>query len=236
MSLAEREYCNQFNTPWSEAAKLRLIELWPTGKSGPQIAAILNAEFGANWRGASITRKAERLRLPRKRHAPVWNADLLAQLKSLWEKNDSSATEIAANMNNALGTEFSRSAILSKVRNLGLVGRRAAYQPVADSEKRSRDNARKRQWYAKNRGTVIERNRKYYERAKTRAVAPKVEDFAIPTPQRKTLMQLEAHDCRWPVGEPKSDLFFFCGAVAEDDRPYCPAHCRRAFIETRPAY
>lgn len=34
--------------------------------------------------------------------------------------------------------------------------------------------------------------------------------------------------CRWPVGEPGTPEFFFCGAVARDGRPYCAGHCARA--------
>ncbi len=89
-------------------------------------------------------------------------------------------------------------------------------------------------WRAENRPKVNKYEREYYARLKERQSAPMVEDFAIATPQRKTIFELGPHDCRWPVGEPKSDLFFFCGAVTEKDRPYCSSHCRRAYVEIRP--
>jgi hypothetical protein len=37
-------------------------------------------------------------------------------------------------------------------------------------------------------------------------------DLAIPAEQRKTLSELTSMCCRWPVGDPASPDFFFCGA------------------------
>jgi hypothetical protein len=54
------------------------------------------------------------------------------------------------------------------------------------------------------------------------------EDFLIPQSQRRTLMQLNDHTCRWPVGDPAGPRFFFCGAVTETGQTYCPMHCVRA--------
>jgi len=54
-------------------------------------------------------------------------------------------------------------------------------------------------------------------------------DLDIPLEQRKQFLDLGPHDCRWPVGEVASENFFFCGAPAEADYPYCAGHCRRAY-------
>jgi GcrA cell cycle regulator len=58
---------------------------------------------------------------------------------------------------------------------------------------------------------------------------PAPADLEIPIEQRKTLLQLTASTCRWPVGEPKESTFFFCGGAARDGEPYCTHHCRRAY-------
>jgi GcrA cell cycle regulator len=55
------------------------------------------------------------------------------------------------------------------------------------------------------------------------------DDLAIPAKQRRTLMQLKAQQCHWPVGDPSATGFFFCGAVVEPGYLYCPAHCARAY-------
>lgn len=35
-------------------------------------------------------------------------------------------------------------------------------------------------------------------------------------------------ECRWPIGDPKSPGFGFCGQAAEEGRSYCAAHRQRA--------
>jgi GcrA cell cycle regulator len=44
-----------------------------------------------------------------------------------------------------------------------------------------------------------------------------------------TLMELNRHTCRWPLGNPSQEDFGFCGAEPIDDRPYCAPHCRIAY-------
>jgi|LNFM01.1.fsa_nt_gb GcrA cell cycle regulator len=46
----------------------------------------------------------------------------------------------------------------------------------------------------------------------------------------KTLLELEATDCRWPVGDPRQDGFHFCGAQQVLGRPYCIAHWQMSFV------
>ncbi|HLI10567.1 MAG TPA: GcrA family cell cycle regulator [Alphaproteobacteria bacterium] len=36
--------------------------------------------------------------------------------------------------------------------------------------------------------------------------------------------------CQWPIGDPTSQDFEFCGAPTEPGRPYCAAHCEAAYI------
>ncbi|NJO34354.1 MAG: hypothetical protein HC869_15720 [Rhodospirillales bacterium] len=52
--------------------------------------------------------------------------------------------------------------------------------------------------------------------------------------KRKTITTLERDDCRWPVGDPRSADFHFCGAKALAGRPYCELHWRMAFMPARP--
>jgi GcrA cell cycle regulator len=54
------------------------------------------------------------------------------------------------------------------------------------------------------------------------------EDVLIPQGQRRTIMQLNDHTCRWPVGDPADPNFFFCGATTENGLVYCPIHRARA--------
>jgi len=52
--------------------------------------------------------------------------------------------------------------------------------------------------------------------------------------KRKTLLDLESNDCRWPVGEPRHPDFHFCGKPHAPGRPYCQEHWNMAFQPPRP--
>lgn len=36
--------------------------------------------------------------------------------------------------------------------------------------------------------------------------------------------------CLWPIGDPGTPEFHFCGSDAVEGKPYCKAHCARAYI------
>ena len=54
-------------------------------------------------------------------------------------------------------------------------------------------------------------------------------DAGIPFSQRCSLLDLSECNCRWPVGEPGNAAFFYCGAEPVAGKPYCAAHCARAY-------
>jgi GcrA cell cycle regulator len=47
--------------------------------------------------------------------------------------------------------------------------------------------------------------------------------------KRLTLMQLTERTCKWPVGDPATDDFWFCGLPATAGKPYCETHVGVAF-------
>ena len=54
--------------------------------------------------------------------------------------------------------------------------------------------------------------------------------------KRKTVQTLDAHDCRWPIGDPQHADFHFCGARRVAGRPYCAAHMQAAIQPAKPRY
>jgi GcrA cell cycle regulator len=58
---------------------------------------------------------------------------------------------------------------------------------------------------------------------------PEPELIEIPIEQRKTLLQLTEKTCRWPIGDPASSEFFFCGGENANEQPYCAFHARVAY-------
>ena len=49
------------------------------------------------------------------------------------------------------------------------------------------------------------------------------------TAKRLTLMELTEKTCKWPVGDPATDDFWFCGLPSVSGKPYCEAHNAVAF-------
>ncbi len=47
--------------------------------------------------------------------------------------------------------------------------------------------------------------------------------------KRITLMELTEKTCKWPVGDPATDDFWFCGLNVQTGKPYCEAHVGVAF-------
>jgi len=48
------------------------------------------------------------------------------------------------------------------------------------------------------------------------------------------LMALKPDQCRWPLGDPDSDEFRFCGEKCFARKPYCFEHCKNAYQFTTP--
>ncbi|MEM6375610.1 MAG: GcrA family cell cycle regulator [Pseudomonadota bacterium] len=47
--------------------------------------------------------------------------------------------------------------------------------------------------------------------------------------KKLTLMELTERTCKWPVGDPATDDFWFCGLPVQAGKPYCEAHVGVAF-------
>ncbi len=47
--------------------------------------------------------------------------------------------------------------------------------------------------------------------------------------RRLTLMELTERTCKWPIGDPATDDFWFCGLPTQAGKPYCDAHVSVAF-------
>lgn len=47
--------------------------------------------------------------------------------------------------------------------------------------------------------------------------------------RKLTLMELTERTCKWPIGDPATDDFWFCGLPSHAGKPYCEAHVGVAF-------
>jgi GcrA cell cycle regulator len=47
--------------------------------------------------------------------------------------------------------------------------------------------------------------------------------------RRISLMELTERTCKWPIGDPATEDFYFCGLPVQQGKPYCEAHVGVAF-------
>jgi len=47
--------------------------------------------------------------------------------------------------------------------------------------------------------------------------------------KKLSLMELTERTCKWPIGDPATDEFWFCGLATQAGKPYCEAHVGVAF-------
>jgi GcrA cell cycle regulator len=58
---------------------------------------------------------------------------------------------------------------------------------------------------------------------------PVLEVVAKPAP-RPARRRADGPGCLWPIGDPGRPEFHFCGEPATPGKPYCEAHCAKAYI------
>jgi GcrA cell cycle regulator len=137
-----------------------------------------------------------------------WNGEQDARLTGLIIAGKS-YSEAAAALNSEFGTAYSRNATIGRGKRIGLVG---AGRP--DSLPSTRQ-ARAKGAYMTNANRI--------PRPKCVAVATPPRPPAAP-PRLIALVELEANDCRWPIGGwPAQTPVLFCG-VRQCVGPYCFDH------------
>jgi GcrA cell cycle regulator len=143
-----------------------------------------------------------------------WTEERVEVLKKLW-LDGHSASQIAKQLGGV-----TRNAVIGKVHRLGLSGRATPSQPARPAFKAPRP-AR-----PATSSPHIQRRVAEHHVAPTPVVraAPYVE-----APGTATVLTLGAHMCKWPIGDPATDDFTFCGRRASTDGPYCVDHARLAY-------
>ena len=145
-----------------------------------------------------------------------WTEERVGALKKLWLEGQS-ASQIAK----ALGGGVTRNAVIGKVHRLGLSGRAAPSQPARASFRTQRPKPAAQPTRAPSAPRRIE------------AAEPRPEPVAAPAPMPElegtaTVLTLGAHMCKWPIGDPSSSGFSFCGRRASEG-VYCVEHAKVAY-------
>lgn len=178
----------------------------------------------------------QRAEIARRLAMPVgWTREATEQLAALWQTG-ASGSLIAAAINRDHGTAFSRNAVIGKVNRLGLAGRavaaprtgkpRAARRDGTESIRPSRARDERRAFPS----PLLRLARLTVDTAERVAV----DDIAPPVGRRCSLLELDDATCRWPVGDPGTSEFYFCGSKPLGGRPYCAYHAALAYQPTIP--
>jgi GcrA cell cycle regulator len=142
-----------------------------------------------------------------------WTDERVETLKKLW-LDGLSASQIAKQLGGV-----TRNAVIGKVHRLGLSGRAAPSHPSRTTFKTPRA--------PRPISMPAPRPRAMEPRAH-HAPAPRAAPY-VDLPGTATVLTLGAHMCKWPIGDPSSDDFTFCGRVSSDEGPYCIDHARMAY-------
>jgi GcrA cell cycle regulator len=151
-----------------------------------------------------------------------WTDERVELLRKLW--NDGlSASQVAAE----LGPGITRNAVIGKIHRLGLAERAKAV-----SAQRPRVAKAPRQTQPRMNGVSSHGNLAlaFAPHALTSPRLAPEEEVVIPISERVTLMELRESMCRWPMGDPTSPEFRFCGGKSKiGGGPYCAYHARVAY-------
>jgi GcrA cell cycle regulator len=149
-----------------------------------------------------------------------WTDERVETLKKLWA-DGLSASQIAAELGG-----ITRNAVIGKVHRLGLSGRAKSPSSAAPRPRKPR---------AASHMLRVSRSSMRGNTALAHAyeldLEPELEpiDNVIPLGQRRSLLELTEETCRWPIGDPGTADFFFCGGPAITSLPYCAYHSRVAY-------
>ena len=149
-----------------------------------------------------------------------WNDERVEMLKRLWAEG-LSASHIATELGGV-----TRNAVIGKVHRLGLSGRAKSAATANPRPRKTRAHPQMmRVARPAMRGNTALATAFDYEIE----AEPEMLDNVVPMGQRRSLLELSEHTCRWPIGDPGDADFFFCGGQSAAGLPYCSHHCRVAY-------
>ena len=138
-----------------------------------------------------------------------WTDEKVEKLKELWTKGHT-ASQIAEVLGNT-----TRNAVIGKAHRLNLsskiktknVSSHQNYQNNDNGE--DHDSKQKRGRKSKFQSLIIDKN------------------FEPENP--KKLEELDESSCKWPIGHPEEESFYFCGRSSLKDFSYCKLHLLYAY-------
>jgi len=153
-----------------------------------------------------------------------WTDERVEQLKKLWSEG-LSASQIAAELGG-----ITRNAVIGKVHRLGLSGRAKAPSSAVPRPRKPRapSHVLRMSRPAMRGNTALARHALAVYELEPEPEPEPLENI-VPIGQRCSLLELSDAKCRWPIGDPGAQDFFFCGGKPVGELPYCAYHARMAY-------
>ncbi len=152
-----------------------------------------------------------------------WTEDRVENLKKLWLEGHS-ASQIAKQLGGV-----TRNAVIGKVHRLGLSGRASPSKPARPVTVFKPVRAARPAPAAAPAGVA----RRCDAVAPALPVAVPARPERVEAPGSATVLTLGGSMCKWPIGDPSSDGFTFCGGRAVQG-PYCQTHAQVAYQPATP--
>ena len=138
-----------------------------------------------------------------------WTDEKVQKLKELWKKGHT-----ASQISEMLG-DTTRNALIGKAHRLNLEAR-------APSKSSTRSGASIGQ-------NKIQRRPSQQPLTRKQKFQSILLDKNFEPENPKSLEDLNENTCKWPIGHPNEESFYFCGRKPEEDFPYCKLHVLYAF-------
>lgn len=173
-----------------------------------------------------------------------WTDERVELLKKMWGEGQS-ASQIAKELGGV-----TRNAVIGKVHRLGL-SNRATTTTKADTKPKQAARAEAKPQAAPKpaeaepkvaeapspkpipaRKQIIPAGQPLPPQPSANEISPEAlaKVSAIEKKAKKlSLMELTERTCKWPVGDPATEDFWFCGLPVQQGKPYCEAHVGVAF-------
>jgi GcrA cell cycle regulator len=156
----------------------------------------------------------------------MWTDERVEMLKKLWAEG-LSASQVAKQLGGV-----TRNAVIGKVHRLGLSGRATPSRPARPKAPTPRNLT-----HVRGRpDPLVAEHREEAEEIETVAKPREIAREVLDNGPREltTVLTLTERNCKWPIGDPGSPDFHFCGRGADGNAPYCAEHAKLAYQPMQP--
>ena len=170
-----------------------------------------------------------------------WTDERVEMLKQMWNEGKS-ASQIAKELGSV-----TPNAVIGKVHCLGLSNRTTAPKPVKEAaakpepKKKPVEKAEPKPAPETKQAAPAEPPRQKPiipagQPLPPQPIVPEVSEETLANvraleekAKKLSLLQLTERTCKWPIGDPATEEFWFCGHPSAPGKPYCETHVQLAF-------